>query len=176
MSRRWLRLTLYVVLWIPIVLVVGFAILFAVSREAAVAVLFVAALLIHPLIANTRPPPIAAGLIATENWHHPGEISRKLTAVLEQAFPAGSGEAALKSALQRQGFKPVADSKTPMCAVGATPAGVEVFQPCAVADPSRVLLYKWSTFPCGSTITIRWTTRDNGAVARIDGQYDARCL
>src|SRR5215469_5978391 len=47
------------------------------------------AILIQPLVANTRPPPIAEDQLTTANLRT-DDVSRNLSTLLQRTFPAGS--------------------------------------------------------------------------------------
>jgi hypothetical protein len=140
------------------------AILYILNPEGAV---LVAAVFLQPLLGNTQPPAIADGHIKTDD---------ELTDVLRQKFPVGTNEAVLRATLHHQGFKSLAPPPV-KCWPRDQPAPVgQVVFPCPLHDPNMMLEYQWSNFPCGDTITIWWTTEDNGAITQIGGYHGHGCL
>jgi hypothetical protein len=136
--------------------------------------LLLAWVIVAPLVQNWHPPAVANGQITTEDWGHWDAASRKLTAVLERKFPTGTNETGLKSTLLGQGFKPP-PSPPPDCLPRGQPAPVgRAYTPCY--ETSNILQYDWGHFPCRETITVWWTTGDNGEVTYINGSYHGACL
>jgi hypothetical protein len=163
MKRNWVRWAARIGLAILAVFAAICIALFIWNPEAA---LLLAAIILQPLLSNTHPAPIAEGHLTTEGW----------TRVLQQRFPAGTNEAVLKATLRHQGFKPPAPPPEKCWPQGKpAPVGRVIF-PCPVHDPSKTLEYRWSDFPCEETMTVWWTTGDNGAIAQISGNYTRACL
>ena len=163
MKRNWGKRIAWVALATLAVLAVIGVILFIWNPEAAI---LLVAVILQPLLANTHPPAIADGNVATE----------ELTRVLEQKFPAGTNEAALRATLFSQGFRPPTPPPV-KCWPRGQPAPVgQVIFPCPLHDPSKTLEYRWSSLVCGDTITVWWTTEDNGKITRIGGDHVHACL
>jgi hypothetical protein len=59
----------------------------------------VVGMLLHPLVANTRPPAMFADQLTAARVIDRAETSRQLTARLQHEFPIGTTEATLKAAL-----------------------------------------------------------------------------
>jgi hypothetical protein len=173
MKRGWVRRLVRIGLGPFAALVAIVVVLSLINPEATV---LLALVLVNPLISNTHPPAIAQGQITAQDWGHWHDVSRKLTGVLEREFPVGTSEAALKSTLRGQGFKPLPAPPADCLPAGeAAPVGRVVDQ-CPTGDRSRILRYAWGSFPCGATITVQWTAGDNGAITHIAGWYDDGCL
>jgi len=95
--------------------------------------------------------------------------------LLQQKFPAGTSEAALKSTLRRQGFKPLPPPPADCLRRGETQQIGRVYIPCY--DPTNQLEYSWNAgFVCGETLRVAWTTDGAGGIADVRGSYDAGCL
>jgi hypothetical protein len=103
MKSRWFRWVTRIILGFVALLVVGLAGLFVANPGAT---LIIVRMLVYPLFGNISPPPMFAADVAGM-WPKWDEAGRKITAHLQEQFPAGTSEAALKSALTKQGFKPL---------------------------------------------------------------------
>jgi hypothetical protein len=136
-------------------------------------VLLMVALLLAPLLSNGHPPPVADGVITAADWLHWEAAGRKLTSVLEKEFPVGTPEAALRSVLLGQGFKPANFSAADCVVRGQPVVGRAV---CPDHDSGTSLEYGWGNGICGETITIWWTTDAGGKITRVGGSYHGVCL
>jgi hypothetical protein len=135
----------------------------------------IALLFIGHLFATKTPPQIAEGLIPESGKVDREEIDRKLTAVLEQHFPAGTSEHALTTILLAQGFQPMPPPPSNCVPQGQRmPVGV-VYSQCY--DPTNTLKYRWNRgLVCGETITVKWQRDDRMQIAQLKGYYDLACL
>ena len=132
-------------------------------------------MLVFPLFGNTHPPAMFDADIASM-WLKWDEGSRKITAHLQQKFPAGTTEATLKSALARQGFKPMPPPRADCVPAGQHMPIGKTYTTCSTRDPSKTLIYKWSGGVCTSTISVRWDTNDDKVITKLDSSYYAGCL
>ena len=134
--------------------------------------------LLYPLLANTKPPAMFADQIVGTSASQQ-EISRQLTARLQQEFPLGTKEERLRSTLLAQGFRPPPappeNCVQPVENGKARPPekGMSI---CPPQDPARSLQYRWSFLVCSSTITVRWSTDDRDTVTLLDGHYHSVCV
>ncbi len=172
MRSRWLRWMIWITLGcfaIPtLLLVVAFI------RNPQTAALFVT-MLVYPLFGNTSPPSMFAADIAGM-WFKWDEAGRKITTHLQEQFPAGTSEAALKSALAKQGFKPL-----PPPPANCVPAGQQVpvgkvQTRCPTGDPGPTLVYQWGGFGCTSTVSVRWESDSRQNITQVNGGYYGACL
>ncbi|HLG83027.1 MAG TPA: hypothetical protein VKY22_18590 [Bradyrhizobium sp.] len=134
-------------------------------------------MLLRPLVANTRPPAMFASELAAARGPDRNEINPQLTARLQQDFPLGTTEAALKKALLAQGFKPV---EAPRNCVQPVQNGepLRIDRPVAVCPPqdqSKSLKYEWGSGVCRATVWIRWSTDASEVITLLDGYYNAVC-
>lgn len=129
----------------------------------------VAAALLQPLLANTHPPPVVEGIAG---WQDKDELTRGL----QRKFPAGTSEQAVKTALLGQGFAPPKPPPQPCLPAGQPRSVGQAFYSCPARDAAKTLEYRWSNFPCGETITVSWTTANEGAIDRVEGHYSRGCL
>jgi hypothetical protein len=167
---RWI---IRIVLGIFLIFTAACAVLYVRNPDTA---WILAGLILEPLISNTKPPAIAEGVLTAADWGHWDDTNRKLNAVIEQNFPIGTSEAALRAKLLEQGFKPPPPPPAD-CWPHDKPAPIgRVIRPCPTFDLSKMLEYKWSSFPCGKTITVRWTTDHTNELTRVTGGYYVGCL
>ncbi|MGA9300526.1 MAG: hypothetical protein WA832_07225 [Bradyrhizobium sp.] len=169
---RWFRWAVRIVLGGVALLGGGLAVLFIINPGATI-ILFT--MLVFPLFGNTKPPSLFEADIAGM-WTKWYEAGRKITAHLQQQFPAGTTEATLKSALTRQGFKPL-----PPPPADCVPSGVQIpigkiYTSCPTRDPSKTLVYEWSGGVCTSTVSVRWETDVGETITQVNGNYYAACL
>jgi hypothetical protein len=169
---RWFRWTVRILLGGVALLGTALAVLIVINPGAAI-ILF--AMRVFPLFGNTSPPPMFEADVAGM-WMKWDEAGRKITAHLQEQFPAGTTEAALKSALARQGFKPL-----PPPPADCVPPGVQMpigktYTPCPTRDPSKALVYRWGGGVCTSTVSVRWETGGGETVTQVTGGYNAACL
>ena len=119
-----------------------------------------------------------ADQLSGPNLSEPAETSRQLTARLQQQFPLGTTEDALKAALFAQGFEPL--PPPPLHCVQPVQQGrpVDVGQTVAVCPPQderKSLQYQWGNGTCAATITVRWSADDHQTVTLLDGYYHSTC-
>jgi hypothetical protein len=173
MRRRWLRWMIRIGLGIVATLGVAVVALFIYNPSGTV---LLTAIFLQPLLANTRPPPIAEDQLAGANWQNQGEASRKLNGLLQRRFPAGTSEVTLRSTLLNQGFKPPPPPRADCVPPGQpTPVG-RVFTRCPTGDQSKILQYEWGSGVCGQTITVRWSTGNDLKITSLDAGYYMACL
>jgi len=171
--RRWLRWPLRFGLGLLGVVCAAIAALFLWKPEATLLIL---ALLLQPLLENTHPPPIAADQLAGATFQNQSETNRKLNALFQQKFPAGTSEATLKAILLDQGFKPLPPPR-PDCLPEGQPAPLHrTITRCPTGDRSRVLEYDWSRGICRATIDVTWSAADGQTVGDVKVGYRMGCL
>ena len=171
-KSRWARWTLRIFLALLAVPALALIALFIKNPEGAA---IIVAILVSPLFTNSKPPPMFDADIAGM-WTKWDEAGRKITAHLQQQFPTGTTEAALKSALANQGFKPLPPPRADCVPAGRQmPVGI-TYTPCPTRDPSKTLVYKWGGGVCTSTISVHWDANDDKVVTKLDGGYYAACL
>ena len=134
--------------------------------------------LLHPAIANTKPPAMFADQLLAELVSDKAETSRRLTARLLQQFPVGTTEATLKKTLLAQGFRSI--EQPPDC-VQPVQNGqpLRAGRPVAICPPqdqSKRLKYEWGDDACGATIWIHWSTDASDVITLLDGYYNSACL
>jgi hypothetical protein len=173
MARRWLLWAIRIVSGIFAILAVAFGALAFINPEGAW-LLF--AILIGPLVSNTRPPPMLEDQLAHTDLRNRDKISQKLTAFLKLKFPAGTAETSLKSSLSEQGFKSL-----PPPPANCVPADKEAtaqvpYSPCPTYDRSKILQYGWGYGVCGSTITVSWKIDDHRELTDLKTALDSGCL
>lgn len=133
--------------------------------------------LIHPPVANAKPPAMFADEVDGAQGS-PQEISRRLTARLQHDFPLGTKEETLRSTLLAQGFRPLPppplNCVQPVEHGKARPAepGLKI---CPPQDQRKSLQYQWRVQACSSTITVRWSIDASDTVTLLDGHYHAVC-
>jgi hypothetical protein len=131
-------------------------------------------------IFNSGPPPIVQGVIAKEDWPHFAAASKKLTEVLKSKFPVGSRQDVLKSILVGQGFRPP-DPVPSNCVPSGqqVPVGV-VYYRCLTPEQEerrkRTLVYKWGGGVCMESLSVTWSSDDQGALTHVEGGYYGACL
>jgi hypothetical protein len=142
--------------------------------------LLLANVLLAPLFNNLAPPPIAEGQVTHEDWLHWEAASKKLTAVLEQWFPVGSGEAALRSTLLKQGFKAIPPPPASCIPPGQSPPIGVVYRTCLTPDQTerlkRTLKYEWGGGVCAEFVQVEWSADDRGEIIKVNGSYFSACL
>jgi hypothetical protein len=138
--------------------------------------LWIIAIFVNQLFVNTTPPPIAENTLVGANWGNRVEVNQKLAAVIQRNFPAGTNEDSLKSVLASQGFKPLPPPPADCIPPGQVQPVGRVFTTCPTNDRSRMLEYNWSNFPCGSTVTVSWTSDDRNKITHLDSSYYMACL
>jgi hypothetical protein len=133
-----------------------------------------AAVLVGQLVSNRHPPPVADGVIASDDWRDRDVLVGELTDALQKQFPVGTAGAALRSVLLRQGFRPLKLSPPPFeCAAGRQSPGCPIYYP----DPNRSLEYAWAAgLVCSENIRVEWKTDDAGGITGIKGSYYEACL
>jgi hypothetical protein len=130
---------------------------------------------VYSLFFNHRPPQIAQGVVFTNDPRSYEDVSARLSTVLQQTFPVGTGEAALKSTLLRQGFRPLPPPPPNCLKPGESPRVGAVYVDCY--DPTHELRYDWGDGAvCGNTISVVWTTDGNGGLKDVRGFYHSACL
>ena len=174
-TSRWRRWAIGIGLVIAAAPVLAFLVLVQLYPERTLALLDV---LLEPMIANTKPPAMFADQLTPARTADRDEVSRQLTARLQQEFPVGTTEATLTKALLAQGFKPV---ETPQNCVQPVQNGqpLRIDKPVAVCPPQdqrKSLKYGWGRGVCGATIWIRWSTDASKVIILLDGYYNAACL
>jgi hypothetical protein len=137
-------------------------------------------ILIAPLLNNSRPPPIAQGVITKEDWPHFETASKKLTETLQSKFPVGSREEVLKSILLGQGFRSVEPPPSNCIPPGQdVPVGV-IFYRCLTPEQEeqrrRTLVYKWGGGICTEFIHVIWSRDELGTLTHVEGRYYGACL
>ena len=175
MQRRWLRWVTRIGLGLLAILAAGVAVLFFLNPEAT---LLLFAILINPIVSNTRPPAIVADELVGASWQKRGEINRNIDALFQRKFPEGTSEEILRSALLREGFKPLPPPPAnciPREQEQAQPVG-RVYVICPTGDRSRILEYQWGSVVCSSTITVRWAVSDRRELTKVNAGYDVGCL
>jgi hypothetical protein len=150
--------------------------LFAFSPTARLAI----GIFIAPLLNNTRPPPIAQGVITKEDWPHFETASKKLTEAVQSKFPVGSSEVILKSILLGQGFRSVEAPPSNCIPPGQdVPVGV-IFYRCLTPEQEerrkRTLVYKWGGGICTESIYVIWSRDELGTLTHVEGHYYGACL
>lgn len=131
-------------------------------------------------IFNPGPPPIAQGVITKEDWPHFAAASKKLTEILQSKFPVGFREDVLKSILLGQGFRP-ADPVPSNCVPPGqqVPVGVLYYQ-CLTREQEerrkRTLEYRWGGGVCMQSISVIWSSDEQGALTHVEGGYYGACL
>jgi hypothetical protein len=112
---------------------------------------------VYSLAYNTHPPPLL-------DQFSKEQPPRSLTAYLQQRFPTGMSEGALKSALLDQGFRPYR-----RCHWRG--------QDCpSVYDPDRILEYDWGMIACGAGLIVWWTVDDSRNISKATGVFHSECL
>lgn len=157
---------------LPVLLGLG---LFLINPQAATLMVMG---LVHPHVAETRPPAMFADQFV-DTGQSPQEISRQLTARLQQEFPLGTKEESLQRALLAQGFRP--PPPPPLNCVqpvehGKTRSPGPGLRICPPQDQAKSLQYRWSFLLCSGTITVRWSTDDQDTVTLLEGHYHAQCV
>ena len=137
-------------------------------------------ILIAGLLNDSRPPPIAQGVITKEDWPHFEAASRKMTEVLQSKFPVGSRVDILKSILLDQGFRPIKPPPSNCIAPAQqVPVGV-VFRRCLTPEQEekrkRTLVYEWGGGVCIESISVIWSSDELGALTHVEGGYYGACL
>lgn len=167
--RRWFRWVTHISLGLLGILVVLVAALFILNPLGAV-------MLLHSLIGNKHPPPIAEDQLAGASWQNEAEPGAKLTTLLQRKFPIGTNEDTLRATLSSQGFKPLPPPPAD-CLPAGQPAPIgRVVTTCPTDDQSKILEYRWGGGVCAETITVRWWTDDRHAITDLDAAYHAACL
>jgi hypothetical protein len=169
MRSHWARWTVGVILGCLALPVLAFIVL---RPEAAI---IMVAVLVYPLFGTTHPPPMFEADLAGM-WNKWDEASRKITARLQEQFPAGMTEAVLKSTLIKQGFKPLPPPPADCVPAGQQMPVGKTYRPCPTSDPSKTLTYRWGGGVCTSTISVRWETNSDKAITKVTGGYNAACL
>jgi hypothetical protein len=172
MKGRWLRRTIRISL-ISLAVIIVVVVTLPIFRPA---VLWVFAIYINQLFVNTTPPPIAENTLVGANWGNGIEVNQKLAAVIQRNFPTGTNEESLKLALAGQGFKPLPPPLADCIPPGQPQPMGRVFTICPTGDRSKMLEYNWSNLPCGSKITVSWTTDDRKKITHLDSRYYVACL
>lgn len=158
-----------IALWFLILPTVGLVAAVLITPE----VLLFLAVLITPLLANTNPPPIVRNELVDAPR---GADSQDVSALFQRKLPAEMSEDALKSALAKQGFKPL-PAPAADCIPPGQPSPIgKTFTRCPTEDRSKVLKYRWSRGICGYSITVHWAVDDRMTVTRLDAQYGKGCL
>lgn len=152
--------------------VLALIVLFIINPGGAI---ILVGMLVFPLVGNTHPPPMFDADIAGM-WLKWDEASQKINGHLRKQFPAGTTEAALKSALANQGFRPLPPPPADCVPGGQQMPIGKTYTVCPTRDPSKTLVYKWSGGVCTSTISVRWETNHDKVVTNLDGGYFAGCL
>lgn len=173
MKRGWLRWPIRIGFGLLGFIVAAIAALF-VWKPQETFLLF--AILIHPLIANTRPPQIAADQFVGATFQNQTETNRKLNTLFQRKFPGGTTESMLKATLLGQGFKPL-PPRDPNCLPAGQRAPVGVgYSTCPADDQSKALRYAWGSGVCGDTIVVTWSTDDSQKLTDITVSYYGACL
>jgi hypothetical protein len=171
--KRWLRWPIRIALGLLGILAAAIAALLLWKPRETWLLL---AILIHPLIANTRPPAIAADQFVDANFQNQGETNRKLNALFQQRFPGGTSEATLKAALLDQGFKRLPPPVVECLPEGKEPAVGVAYTRCPTFDLNKALEYRWGIVACGASITVIWSTDDSQRVRDLKVSYYEACL
>jgi hypothetical protein len=172
MKSRWFRWTIRILLGCIALVGVAFAALFIKDPIAARLLL---AMLVYPLFGNTSPPAMLKADV-TGMWLKWDEASRKLTSHLQREFPIGTAETKLKSALLKQGFKPLPPPPSDCVPAGRELPPGRVYTSCPTRDLSMELVYRWGSPICTDSITVRWATDPADAITEISAGYYAACL
>ena len=150
--------------------------LFVFSSTARVAMI----LLIASLLNNSKPPPIAQGVITELDPPRFETASKKLTEALQSKFPIGSREEIFKSSLLGQGFRSVEPPPSNCIPPGQhAPVGVVVYRcltPEQEEQRKRTLVYRWSGGICSDSIYVTWSSDELGALTHVVGRYHGVCL
>ena len=134
------------------------------------------AVILQPIVGNTRPPPIAQDQLAGMDWRTEKEASKRLTTLLHQRFPAGSSEVELRSTLLSQGFKQPPPPRPDCVPPGQTgPIGMSMTH-CPTYDRSKVLEYSWGNVACSQSISVLWSTGGSETINGVDARYHMGCL
>lgn len=134
------------------------------------------AVILQSIFGNTRPPPIAKDQLVGMDWRTGKEASDRLTALLQQEFPAGSSESKLRSTLLSQGFKPPAPPPPDCLPPGQDGPLGKVVSHCPTYDRSRVLVYWWGNVACSQTIRVQWSAGGNETIKEVRAIYFMGCL
>jgi hypothetical protein len=120
---------------------------------------------------DVDPPPLVQGHITAENWRE-WQDERRIRTILQERFPPGTHEDALKSVLIEQGFK----QPKPHCARPEPTSPPITVGPCA--DPSKVLAFEWGRGRpiCNNRLLVWWKTDGGSAIAEVRGSYKNVCL
>jgi len=133
--------------------------------------------LLHPAIANTRPPAIFADQLLTPPVADKAETGRELTARLQHEFPVGTTQATLKETLLAQGFRPVEPPQNCVQPVRNGELNSDRRSTvCPPQDQSRSLTYAWDDGACGATVWVRWSTDASEVITLLDAYYHSACL
>jgi hypothetical protein len=165
--QRWRRWVVRIVLGAVAFFVLIFGVLLILNPSGTL--IFTVRLLLV-LFSTNRPPPIAHGIITADDRWQWDAASRKMTNILETKFPAGTPEAAMRSALLKEGFKPLRAAAN--CDVPRRPVALRL-------QCQPVLQYSWrnvSFVSCEHTISVEWKTDDTGKIIGIKGSYFEVCL
>ena len=139
-------------------------------------VFFVHALINSALNVDAHPPKIVARSISDDDWRDETVANRKLTALWEQKFPAGTDESFLKSELLKAGFKPLSSDGKIQCHSLTTTQRIG-FVSATCIYPANVFEYSWAIgIVCSHSVFVSWSTNDQGKVGRIEGKYHSACL
>ena len=128
--------------------------------------------LISPMF-HSSEPGFAQGLIPYGSGLDL-EVDRRLTAALEQKFPAGTKEIQLKTILYLQGFRSV----LPLLAICEPRELLPFSERSALCDDwlNNTLKYSWDTdIGCRPAITVKWTTNRQAEVTTVNGYYQGGC-
>jgi len=137
-------------------------------------------LLIALLLNDSRPPPIAQGVITELDSPRFETASKKLTEALQSKFPIGSREEILKSSLLGQGFRSVEPPPSNCIPPGQhVPIGVIFYQcltPAQEEQRKRTLVYKWGGGICTEFVYVTWSSDELGTLTHVGGRYYGACL
>jgi hypothetical protein len=120
------------------------------------------------------PPQIVeelTGKLRAPNSGNVAEIDKNLIALLRRKFPVGTSEDSLKSTLLAQGFKPLPAPKADCIPPGQPPPMGRTITMCPTEDQSKILEYRWSRFPCASSIRVRWEVGDQREITYLAPRY-----
>jgi hypothetical protein len=147
-------------------------------RWLGAAILVVPAIALAVFVATSRAPKLHAEApalakavmgahVSLAQLHDPDAA---LGAYLMTQFPPGTPAAAMRAALERQGF--VRNPETLRCAPRAG-RGPACWKP---PHPGQRLTYGWGRDDCKEIVDVRWNEDARGRLRGISAQYAAVCI
>jgi hypothetical protein len=121
---------------------------------------------------NWGPPKILKQPLDSQLMDRDGAM----TEALNQHFPIGTDEAALRSTLLNQGFKNVQRPR-PQCRQPETRSGWKEYAPCPAGAQEMTYDYEEINLICGTRhISINWSADAIGKITRLEATRYLPCL